>query len=177
MNTTKRYAFFLLLGLISISLPSCNHRKPDQPTALEETGPGPAAATPPSIQYPPDQLLFHQTNLRFQDQVRSAKNDSQRSAAVEECDKSRSKFFSMSKSRVNNWVGKIAEIRNENKGAWTFLRINSDAAGFAILGPDSLSALALVEREFDHRKGHEAFPTGFKTFCRPDLVILLRHIC
>ena len=38
----------------------------------------------------------------------------------------------MSKSRVNNWVGKIAEIRNENKGAWTFLRINSDAAGFAI---------------------------------------------
>jgi len=51
---------------------------------------------------------------------------------VAECDKSRSKFFKERKSRVSNWVGRIAEIRSENKGAWTFLRIVSDAAGFSI---------------------------------------------
>ena len=54
------------------------------------------------------------------------------SALANECDKARSKFFKEKKSRVNNWIGKIADIRNENKGAWAFLRIVSDAGGFPI---------------------------------------------
>ena len=132
MKPTKHIYIPFLLCSTFILLPSCTNRKVDQKALSQRIEAAPI--TPPAsvIQYPAEQFTFHETNLRFRNQLHSAKNDIQRSAVVNECDKARSKFFKEKKSHLNNWVGKIADIRNENKGAWAFLRIVSEAAGFPI---------------------------------------------
>jgi hypothetical protein len=132
MKPTKHIYIPFLLCSIFILLPSCTNRKVDQKALSQRIEAAPI--TPPAsvIQYPAEQFTFHETNLRFRNQLRSANNDIQRATVVNECDRARSKFFKEKKSRLNNWVGKIADIRNENKGAWAFLRIVSEAAGFPI---------------------------------------------
>ncbi len=132
MKPTRYNSIPCLLCSILILLPSCTNHKVDQKPPSQKIEA--ASITPPAsvLHYPAEQISFHETNLRFRNQLSFAKNDIQRSALVNECDKERSKFFKEKKSRVNNWIGKIADIRNENKGAWAFLRIVSDAGGFPI---------------------------------------------
>jgi len=89
----KRKITLVLLGLIFIVLPSCNTRKPEQKAASDDIDSDRIPITAPSVRYPAEQLLFHQSNLRFREQLSLAKNDGQRSAAVDECDKSRLEFF------------------------------------------------------------------------------------
>jgi len=132
MKPMRDIFFLFLLCSILFLFFSCNNHKADQKPPsqkIEATSIPPPASV---IHYPAEQISFHETNLRFRNQLSFAKNDIQRSTLVNECDKARSKFFKGKKPRVNNWVGKIVDIRNENKGAWAFLRIVSDAGGFPI---------------------------------------------
>lgn len=132
MTKTNRKFLIVLAGSIFILFPSCKTHKAGEGIAADDSGADRIPISAPSVQYPAEQMLFHQANLRYREQLTLAKNDAQRSEAVDGCDKSRSKFFKERKLRVSHWVGKIAEVRNENKGAWMFLRIVSDAAGFII---------------------------------------------
>jgi hypothetical protein len=132
MNQTKHFLLSFLLGLVFILLPSCNKGKVEQPKLSQKTEALPITKPAPVIQYPKEQISFHETNLRYRNQLIAAKNDIQRSALVDECDKARTKFFKKKKSRLDNWVGKVADIRSENKGDWAFVKIVSDAAGFPI---------------------------------------------
>lgn len=132
MIPTKHNYTLFLLGLSFILLSSCNTRKADQKALSQERDEEPISLSVPLVQYPEEQIFFHATNLRFLSQLKLAKNDGQRVTVINECDNARSKFFKEKKMRLNNWVGKIADIRKENKGAWFFLRIVSEAAGFTI---------------------------------------------
>jgi hypothetical protein len=132
MNQTKHFLFPFLLSLIFVLLPSCNKGKVDQTKLPQASNVQPITKSPSLIQYPKEQISFHEINLRFQNQLGSAKNDVQRIAVVDECDKVRTKYFKQKQSRLDNWVGKVVDIRSENKGDWAFVKIVSDAAGFPI---------------------------------------------
>ena len=112
--------------------PSCNSRKVDQKPLPQKIAAEPVSKPAAVAQYPEEQVSFHENNLRLRNLLISAKDDVQRSAVIVECDKARTKFFSGKRFRLKNWVGNIAEIRIENKGAWAFLRIVGNAADFPI---------------------------------------------
>src|SRR5208282_5026488 len=114
MKPMRDIFFLFLLCSILFLFFSCNNHKADQKPPsqkIEATSIPPPASV---IHYPAEQISFHETNLRVRNQLSFAKNDIQRSTLVNECDKARSKFFKGKKPRVNNWVGKIVDIRNEN---------------------------------------------------------------
>jgi hypothetical protein len=122
-----RYKHLLIFLCIVALFPSCSRHKEGDKALSRDADDERAMAQAPGIQYPSDQMTFHQTNLHFRYELHSATTDAQRSAILDECDKARAQFFKERKKRIDNWVGKIAEVRNENKGAWTFLRIVSEA--------------------------------------------------
>ena len=119
--------FLTPILVLFLVLHSCNTGKDEPRTEV------PSVVTAvPSIPYATDQTSFHEANLRFRDQLNLAKNDIQRSQLVNECDKARTKFFKDKASRIDNWIGKIEDIKSENNGEWAFVKIASDAAGFPI---------------------------------------------
>ncbi len=132
MNPTNRFLFPLVIILLFISISSCNKHKADKKITSETTEEEPIAQPVTVVQYPAEQILFHQINLHFRNQLIPAKNSIQQFAIANECDKVRTKFFKERKFQLNNWVGKVVDISSENKGAWAFVRIASDAGGFPI---------------------------------------------
>ena len=123
----RRFNLLPFLLSMLLLLPSCSRHNEGEKGLSQDADDYRAMSQAPGIQYPSDQITFHQTNLHFRYELQSATTDAQRSAILDECDKARTKFFKERKKHIDNWIGRIAEVRNENKGAWTFLRIVSEA--------------------------------------------------
>ncbi len=96
--------------------------KPDQPSNREIA----------SIEYPGNQSNFHNINISFPSQYKSAGNEIQKSNIFNLCNAARSKNAKSFQYKINNWVGKITSITTDQGGEKAFIEIESNASGFPI---------------------------------------------
>jgi hypothetical protein len=130
MNIFKHLRHLIPSISLLISLSSCSERKVNQDVPTPK--PVEHSTSIPTITYPNEQVIFHSINRGFRDRLDSAKNDLQRSAVVNDCNKARNLYFKDRKSRLHNWAGKVADISTGNNGDWAFIKIIGDVDGFPI---------------------------------------------
>ncbi|MBI4546861.1 MAG: hypothetical protein HY707_02700 [Ignavibacteriae bacterium] len=79
-----------------------------------------------------NQLSFHSIQAGFPRQYEKAKNEIQKSAIFNTCNKARRDFLIKGNYTVVDWIGTITNIKTDQGGDFAHVEINSNLGGFKV---------------------------------------------